>query len=132
MKTIILSIILLVLFSSSTCKKEGADCHRKIIIKNNSDTAIIQAFKFYYNDKCLLSGNRIEPDSLFIDNRSQCWEDMFYEGKQYELFIVNPNNYNTQLVFYNCDSIIFKNTILKHYKLTLSELKQSNFTITYP
>ena len=121
------------LFSSSTCKKEGADCHPKIIIKNNSDTAIIQAFKFYdIYGKCLLSGNRIDPDSLYFHDSSQCWEDILYEGKLYELFIVNPNNYNTQLIFYNCDSIAFKNTILKHYILTLDELKQSNFTITYP
>jgi len=133
MKTIILSMILLVLFSSSTCKKEGSDCHRKIIIKNNSDETILPAFKISdLYGQCRLSGSIIETDSSYKDSRSECWENKLFNGKTYELYIIDPANYNVPLMFYDCDSITFKNTVLKHYILTLNELKQSNFTITYP
>ena len=133
MKTIILIITLTLLFSSSTCKKEGSDCHRAIIIKNNSAASILPAFKISdIYGQCRLSGSIIETDSSYEDSRNTCWENWLFNGKTYELYIIDPANYNVPLVFYDCDSITFKNTVLKHFILTLDELKQSNFTITYP
>ncbi len=49
-----------------------------------------------------------------------------------EVYIIDTSKYNTPYVFYDCDSIAIKNDILKYFSLTLDDLKQSDFTITYP
>jgi hypothetical protein len=48
-----------------------------------------------------------------------------------DIYIIDSDEYNEPSVFYDCDSIAIKNRILKQYTLTLDDLKQSNFTITY-
>jgi hypothetical protein len=65
-------------------------------------------------------------------NRNNCWESILANGEPEEIYIIDPNHYNDPNVFYDCDSIEIKNTVLKHYVLTLDDLKKNNFTITYP
>lgn len=134
MKTINILILSLLILSSSKCEKEGEDCHYDIVIKNNSNTDIIFAYKFItIESKCKLDGREIKTSQKIIEDSRTCWENKLSQGKLYESFILDPNNFNTsEDGFYDCDSIPYKNTILKHIVLTLDELKANNFTITYP
>ncbi len=132
MKIYFLAIAGLFFFSSSKCKKEGENCHRKITIINNSTNSIIRAFKYYSDNKCQLNGSVIASGDLYEDKRNGCFEGIVTDTQLYDLYIVDPNNYNAPLEFYDCDSIEIKNTVLKHYVLTLDELKAMNFTISYP
>lgn len=129
----IITILCLVVISFSTCKNEGIDCHRTVTIYNNSNQRIIHAFKFTDpNKKCQLSGLVLDSGEYYEDVRRVCFESEISTTKPYDLYIVDPSNYNDPYIFYSCDSIEIKNTVLKHYILTLDDLKQSNFTISYP
>ena len=129
----ILSILCLLVLSATTCKKEGADCHKTITIINNSNQDVIPAFKFTDpNNKCILSGSAIKPGESYKDDRKECWENKISATNPYDVYIVDPVQYNPPNVFYSCDAIEIKNKALKHYVLTLDDLKKTDFTVTYP
>jgi hypothetical protein len=118
---------------TNACNEEGKDCHLKITIMNKTNQDIIRALKMKNTfNKCILSGSIIKPNDIFELRLNECWESSLANGQTEEIYIVDPNNYNTPGIFYDCDSIELKNTILKHYVLTLEDLKNSNFTVTYP
>ena len=122
-----------ILLMASTCRKEGSDCHRKITIINKSDQDIVQALNFKNTSgKCILSGSILKPDSSSELRLNECWESSLADGHAEEIFIVDPNHFNVSGVFYDCDSIEIKNTVLKHFILNLDDLQSSNFTVSYP
>lgn len=132
-KTLFKIIFIWMIFSSATCAKEGENCHRKITVVNNSNQPVIVAFKFFnFENKCILNGSEILANENYVHHSNRCWEDNISFTKHYELFIVDTVRYNKPEIFYSCDSIEYYNTVLKHYKLTLEELKSINFTINYP
>jgi len=47
------------------------------------------------------------------------------------MYVVDPRKFISGTGFYDCDSIPIKNKVLKHYELTLDDLKKANFTIVY-
>jgi len=127
-----ISFLCLILLSASTCKKEGTDCHHDLIVLNNSNDTIICAIKSYYDNLCKLDGPELIPNESYTFNLLRtCWEEELSNGKKQEFYIVDAANYNVSGVFYD-DSIEIKNTVLKHYVLSLDDLKQINFTVTYP
>jgi hypothetical protein len=133
MKTMFISFICLLVLSASKCKKEDEDCHKTITVINNSNQDVIPAFKFTDPDnKCILSGSGIGSGKNFKDEKKECWENIISATNPYELFIVDPDQYNSPNVFYSCDSMEIKNMVLKHYVLTLAYLKKSNFIVAYP
>ncbi len=130
---IINCIILYTLLFSSTCKKQ--ECHYDISINNNSNTSVIYAKKAILDNtsKCLLGGYVLKANEKYIEHSPRdCWEDRLSNVSPLEIFIVDTAKFNSPNVFYDCDSIEIKNNILKHYVLTLDDLKQSNFIVTYP
>lgn len=134
MKTTLLSILCLLILSASKCKKESKDCHYSIKITNKSSAKIIYSTKGTLGtdpSKCLLSKNaELNPNEVYDERLRMCWEDEL-KYRNFEFYIVDPANFN-QGGFYNCDSIEHYNTVLKHYVLTLDDLKNNNFTVTYP
>ena len=134
MKFSSLAILFLFTLSASTCKKEGSDCHYNLTVLNNTNDTIICALKFYnYYDLCQIGGPIIEPNGSFsFTNSRSCWENRLSDGRSQEFYIVDPNHYDTSGVFYDCDSIEMKNTVLKHYILTLEDLQNNDFGISYP
>ncbi len=132
----ITSILCLLILSASTCKKESQECHYDISIKNNSNDTVIYALKYTLgNDpsKCSLGGMELKPNETYLENSGQtCWEDRLTNGGTHDFYIVDPVNYNAPGVYYDCDSIGIKNKVLKHYVLTIDDLKNNNFTVTYP
>ncbi|PJB59612.1 MAG: hypothetical protein CO098_02495 [Bacteroidetes bacterium CG_4_9_14_3_um_filter_41_19] len=133
MKVSLIFILLLFFFSASQCKKEGDDCHRSIRIVNNSDSTVIYSTILYNGinpSQCLLTEDAvISPKEYYIEYSIVCLEDRL-ESSDYTFFIVDPQHFNDG-GFYSCDSIEFKNKVLKHYVLTLDDLKNSDFVVTY-
>jgi len=118
---------------STTCKNEGEDCHRKITIinKSNQDIRFGRNFKDPSN-KCVLSLMILKPDSIYEMRLRECYESRLANGRTEEIYFVDPNHYNDLNIFYSCDSIEIKNTVLKHYVLTLEDLRKMNWIVTYP
>jgi len=133
MKTKLYLIICLLSLTAGTCKKEGKDCHYQIKIKNNSGNEIIAAIPLVNaNNKCRLDGEKINKGGFF-DYRpfNFCIENSMSSSTTQDIYIIDPALYNSIDTYYNCDSIEIKNKVLKHYVLTLEDLKQTNFTVTY-
>ncbi len=127
---------LLLAFSLTTamkCKKEGPDCHYTMYFKNESQDTVLLAMMVYMDSLCKLDmGTRIFPDSTIDYNLGSCWEDRFHAGRSPEVFFVDPGHFNAPYVFYSCDSIFYKNTVLSHKILQLEELQRNGFVVTYP
>ena len=118
---------------ATTCQKEGPDCHFSITIKNNTSKDIIHAMNFKNtSDKCNLSGTIIKPSEKYELTINECWESSLADGQPTEFYLIDPDHLNSPNIYYDCDSIEIKNKVLKHYKLTLDDLKKLDFTITYP
>jgi len=81
---------------------------------------------------CILDVSIIRPNEIYELRNNNCWENELANGQPEEIYIVDPIHHNTPQIFYDCDSIEIKNKILKHYSVTLEDLKKSDFTITYP
>lgn len=132
MRNVLILMCCFLFFSSLKCKKDKA-CHSFVSIINNSNQNIIPALKFTDpNNQCILSGSVIAPGASYKRSTNGCWEDKLTNGNNFDFYIVDPSHYNTPNVFYNCDSIEIKNNVLKHYILTLDNLKNMNFVVTYP
>ena len=133
MKKILFSFLCFLIFTSSTCKREGKNYHKAIIIHNKSNMLVIYAIPFANsNGLCKLKGDTLlpnqkeeyEPFNSFI-------EDSMNSSDSINIFIVDPKNFNRPNSYYSCDSVNIKNTIFKQYKVTLDYLKENNFTVTY-
>ena len=134
MKKIIIPIIILA-GCSGTCKKNPfVERVYSIKVENNSS----QWINFF--------DNRVYPDTLlpaakpyygasrpnsyaYIDSKSD-WPDVFARLPKdtLSIFILSSDTVNT----FNWDIIRSQYKILKRYDLSLQDLKNSNFTITYP
>ena len=119
---------------SSTCQSDD-NSHSYITLKNQSENDICLCLLFTnVEGKCTLSrGGILEKNSIFEWNPFNfSIERSLRGGGVLEFYLVNPNHYNEHNVFYDCDSIPIKNDILKHYRLTLEDLRQMNFTVVFP
>ncbi|MGD9994230.1 MAG: hypothetical protein AB7S69_13120 [Salinivirgaceae bacterium] len=131
MKLIYLYLFITSLLFSS-CLENNKSCHYDILFNNESNYDIIWARLAYYDTLCSLNGNIVKSKETYIDHSPRhCWEDILLP-EPYEIFIIDTSLFNNEGVFYCCDSIAIKNKVLKHYILSLEDLKQSDFTITYP
>jgi hypothetical protein len=123
----------LTIFITSACREEDEDCHREIIIQNSTNYNILFGINFKNTlGNCNLSLSTINPKGSYELHINECWERSLADGHLEEFYIVDTSQFNDPTVFYDCDSIEIKNKILKHYKLTLEDLKKLDFTITYP
>lgn len=130
MRHTLISIICLLLLSS-TCKKDE-DCHPYINFINQSEKDVFFCLQFTdFNGNCRLDGNKVMKNDTFnFRPYKSCIEDNLNSSMPLDIYIVD--RYNEPYVFYDCDSIDIKNEVLKQYSLTLNDLRESNFTITYP
>lgn len=118
---------------SSTCKRDE-DCHAYINSINQSEKDVFFSLRFTdFEGNCRLDGKKVVENETF-DFRpyKSCIEDNLNSNMPLDIYIIDSEKYNESGVFYDCDSIGIKNEILKQYSLTLDDLRQSNFTITYP
>lgn len=133
MKKLLFLIMCSLILSASKCKKEGDNCHYNILIKNNSDNNVVWGIVSNGIYGCRISGEELEKSATAKFSPSNwCIESRLSNDKAINIYIINPSHFNAPDVFYSCDSVAHKNTILKHYVLTLEDLKQIDFTIIYP
>ena len=131
MKNFFLLVVLFFVLTAGTCSK--GDCHPYLLIQNNSDTAIIIGLKSYYHTDCKLGGDTLfAHQSMNFESFEVYWERQLKQEGTQEFYFIDVNHYNIPGVFYDCDSILLKNTVLKYYNLTLEEAQNNNFTLTYP
>lgn len=119
---------------SGKCKKEGADCHYSVAIRNASADTVICAFKATNLEagKCMLYGEVLPPGQSAQRSLRTCWEDELSNGGTLNCYIVDPALFNTPGVFYNCDSLPLLNKVLRQYQVNLQQLKNDNFAVVYP
>ena len=133
MKKTLIIILISLLCISNTCKEEGENCHFKIAVVNKSSQNIMFGWNIRNtSNKCYVSVSVIKPDETYEYTENNCWESALSNGKTTDFYLIDPNNYNAPSIFYDCDSLEIKNTVLKHYLLTLPELKRMNFKVIYP
>ena len=136
MKTKLLLIILMLPLFSAKCKKGDDDCHYTITIKNEGVEKVIYSTVLYHDNrtKCFLTKNaELNPSESFEQRIRICREDRL-KHQNFEFYIVDNDGFS-EGGFYDCDSIEYRNTILKHYVITQADLEQlraNNFIITYP
>ena len=117
--------------TSNTCIDKW-QCHTYIRIINNSNSEVMVSIPFWKpTNQCRLDGE-VAKSGHFFDYTpfNSCVEDNLKYGSK-EIYIVDPKFYNDTTVFYSCDSIEAKNLVLKHYVLTLDDLKKCNFKVVY-
>lgn len=126
-------LVLALIMLSGQCKKQSETCHFHIKFKNNSGANIITAYRLTYagtNGGCKLAGATLEAGASKEESARGCWEDRLAAGGTYELYIVDPAKFNGGS-FYACEDIPVNNKVLKHYNLSLEELRSMDFTIVY-
>ena len=134
-KYMFIPLMYLVLMSS-TCNNEN-NKHFYVTIQNQSDNDVDMCSLFTnIESQCtLIPLSVIEKNSVFEWQPFPRYSiEQGLSGKWgsgiLEFYLVN--NRQPQGGFYDCDSIPIKNDILKHYKLTLADLQQMNWTVVYP
>lgn len=128
----IMFILISIILMSGNCKKEGKDCHRSITIINKSIIYSTKLIDGANTSTCLLTKNStLQNNEIYEERLNSCWESRLTNNNTFEFYIVDPIKFNMG-GFYTCDSLEIKNKILKHYNLTLDDLKNMNWTVTYP
>lgn len=144
MKTIItVSIALMMLFMGSNC--DNKDCHKTVSIVNTTDKDIYVIYNRDYPDTLSIQHDSSPvPDAYYtkvLANASSdqpvwsrsCWENSFVSEE------LLPSGI---LMVYTFDATTVENTpwetvtndymVLKRYDLSLQDLRNMNWVITYP
>lgn len=127
---------LALVFLSATCIRDNQNCHTMLEIINNSEKAIYFHPSAGYPDTLTLDYNpsvagdyfKIEKSSRKKDVYRSCIEGEFLISTKIIYFIYDAQTLETT----PWDTVKSKYLILKRYDLTLQDLKDMNWTITYP
>jgi hypothetical protein len=125
-----------IIFVSSTCVRDNENCHRTLILINDSDKAIYFHPSSSYPDTLTLDYNpseagndfKIEKNSFKKDIYRSCIEGKFLIANKIRYFIYDAQTLETT----PWDTVKKNYMILKRYELTLQDLENMNWTITYP
>lgn len=149
MKNTIAILLLTQILISSTCRKESENCHQKIQFKNNSSGSIFIQESYQYPKTSLAGPYAPFPSPLSQPQVNEvksaetnteatrtrggsCIERIF--GTELipsgitMIYVFDANILNTV----PWDTIREHNMYLKRYDLSLQDLKNSNWIITYP
>ena len=144
MKYSILFLLGLLMLMSSRCDgKDTDDCHRSVTIVNNSDYKLDMTISIFYPDSlCLMcfgskdsSLNPLVPphtvSRYYILRPGNCLEStMKLDNKYGVLMFFLFDNHVIQTV--PQDTIVKYRMYLRKYDMTVDNLRNSNWTITYP
>lgn len=126
-------VTLAALLLAGTCRKEGGDCHHTITWRNTSPDTVIFAFRANYPGQgCNLQGRRIASSGSFEDHNRVCWEDELHGDNKYEVYVLSTDGYNDPAIYYSCDSLEHRNTILAKRSLSSEDLLATDFVVAYP
>lgn len=143
MKRIFLILCCSIILMAGQCNKETANCHRYITIANNSDYELDMSFSGEYPDSLSSTGfgTRYPSYNLPIPPYTTGRYEILGAGSCLETRIGYINEYGI-FMFFLFDSQVLKtmpwDTIVKYrmylkkYDMTVADLNNSNWTITYP
>lgn len=126
-----ISGFLLLLMMTIGCRDKDS-CHLHIQIINASDSSVFEGTVIPgANDTCWLDGTLLLPgQSKKYYPFNGCIERYISEGELIHLFIIDKHHYNDSSG-YPCDSFEVINKVLKHYSLSIEDLKNNDFTVVY-
>ena len=129
---VVLLLVAYILLSSNSCKRESSRCHKSLIVINKSKQSVHFAYMFITpTNECMLNGPIYKPnDSLVEKYRGWCVEDVYKDGYNYVVYVVDISMYDTSKNI-PCDSVKYHYKILKEYNLTLQDIRNQNFVIKY-
>ena len=115
-----------------------ADCHYYVTISNHSNHGVYYYFQANYPDTSIGTYNPAgspynyqilaNSEKQATIGRNDCLEGKFQQYSTWELFLFDENT----LLTVPWDTIRKKYLILKRYDLTLKDLQNANWSITYP
>jgi hypothetical protein len=129
-------LLLILFFTNSSCDKAiiGKTVYR-IMIKNNTNGALSFALSYNYPDtipyKEMLVYT-IDANDFGTKDNSKKWDKVIDEdipGKKLQIFVFSVSKISPE---WNWDSVITKYQVLKRYELTSQQLKDMNYTVSYP
>jgi hypothetical protein len=131
------SLISLILFSASTCKKDKhcPDGSHDLINLVNNSTKTINYRQFITDSIYKINGSQAAADRIINPNEKDtygvrdCWESNFDDNSSLYFFFFD--NDTVQAIGWNAISGTNRG-LLKRVKVNLDYLKNSDFTISYP
>jgi len=141
-KTMNYIILILLFLLNNTCKK-NEDCHKIIKVFNTSNKAIYvqgsdgypDTMYFKYNPNPALSPeiNKVESGETNTTSLQikDCWEINIKNVMQSDKLMIYIFD-SEILENIPWDTVIANNMVLNRYDLSLEDLKNSNWSITYP
>lgn len=133
-KTIILNLCILLM--AATCKEAPPGVTRawRITLYNNTKQLIVYSTSFLYPDTTLNANNAvkggIQPHDFTYFSSTHDWEKVFQENNATKLsfFFFSPDTISK----YGWDDVRTNYRVLKRKDFTLQELKDQNYTVSYP
>jgi hypothetical protein len=139
-KYLIIAGVLFTLLSGGKCRKDTESCHFHIKIVNNSNKSIYLSKSLSYPDTSILDPNPyLQGDYHLIQpgrndyslSFSDCYESVFNHRPNIDKLIVFV--FDSDVLANNSWSVVKQNyMILKRIELSLIDLENKNWTITYP
>jgi len=135
---VIFTITVWMVLLASSCNKEDENCHKRINIVNNSDSAIYYYLSFRYPDTLTLYPNPTsDPHTFLIEHNSEKRD--FYMGCFEGAINANPEGIIMYFIYdantletVPWDTVVKHYMILKRYELSVEDLISTNWTVTYP
>jgi hypothetical protein len=115
------------------CKKDSAECHYSLKIRNNSKYTITYAVADTYHSRCFVTTkSTLRPGEIYEDKRSECWEESL-KNNDFEFYFLTPSlePMGTSAL---CDSSSANANVRAKYRLTAGDLdflERTDFLFTY-
>ena len=133
----ILLVFLIPFLMGTQCQKEE-NCHKNILLINNSSERLYvvgsreypDTLDFIHDAYNVLKSGEIKAHSNSITPLSlrDCYEAIFHDDiDKLQVYVFNADTVDN-----NDWSYIYTNYKVKRYELTLEDLQYGNWTITYP
>lgn len=136
--TFLISVFIYFLLIATTCNKEDVNCHKHILIVNNSYNAIYFDYSLNYPDTITLYPNpSLDPDYFKIEGNSSkkdiyrdCIEDNLLTNPEETIMYFIYDAHTLETIPW--DTVVKNYMILKRYDLHLEDLQAMDWIITYP
>lgn len=125
-----------IILLSATCSNDNDNCHNTITIINNSEKAIYFYSGHGYPDTTIIDYNPYDAGAYYLIKKKSIHKNIKNDCFEYDF------NLTPKLMYFIYDACILETTpwdtikakyiVLKRYDLSLQDLQQMNWTITYP
>lgn len=135
---VVLIMLLIPILMGSSCGNDGKDCHDRIVFLNKTsstlyvkkeESIILSRYNGYpYSDWYKALPNEKNNTALFnvFSGRSDCYENTLKDTLY--IFIFEED----VLANHSWADVVDKNLVLQRYNLSLHDLQQLNWQISYP